>query len=48
MFAAVEEFVLQNPPRTRANTREQRERILSVCTARLAADFHHKHVQPPL
>jgi hypothetical protein len=44
-FAAVEEFALQNFPQTRAILR-------SICpfgsTTRLAPNFHHKHVQPPL
>jgi hypothetical protein len=45
MFAAVEEFALQNFPQTRAILR-------SICpfdsTTRLAPNFHHKHIQPPL
>jgi hypothetical protein len=44
-FAAVEEFALQNFPQTRAILR-------SICpfgsTTRLAPNFHHKHIQPPL
>jgi hypothetical protein len=42
--AAVEEFALQNFPQTRAKS----VRIMAaVCTARLAPNFHLKHVQPP-
>jgi hypothetical protein len=44
-FAAVEEFALQNFPQTRAILR-------CICpfgsTTRLAPNFHHKHIQPPL
>jgi hypothetical protein len=44
-FAAVEEFALQNFPQTRAKSDGFKA---AVCTARLAPNFHHKHVQPPL
>jgi hypothetical protein len=44
-FAAVEEFALQNFPQTRAKSDGF---TAASCTARLAPNFHHKHVQPPL
>jgi hypothetical protein len=44
-FAAVEEFALQNFPQTRAKPDGFKA---TSCTARLAPNFHHKHVQPPL
>jgi hypothetical protein len=44
-FAAVEEFALQNFPQTRAKS--DGCKAIS-CTARLAPNFHHKHIQPPL
>jgi hypothetical protein len=44
-FAAVEEFALQNFPQTRAKSDGFKT---TSCTARLAPNFHHKHVQPPL
>jgi hypothetical protein len=44
-FAAVEEFALQNFPQTRAKSNGCKA---TSCTARLAPNFHHKHVQPPL
>jgi hypothetical protein len=43
--AAVEEFALQNFPQTRATSDGFKA---ASCTARLAPNFHHKHVQPPL
>jgi hypothetical protein len=44
-LAAVEEFALQNFPQTRAKS--DGFKAIS-CTARLAPNFHHKYVQPPL
>ena len=44
-FAAVEEFALQNFPQTRAKSDGSKA---ALCTARLAPNFHHKHIQPPL
>jgi hypothetical protein len=44
-IAAVEEFALQNFPQTRAKSDSL---YAALCTARLAPNFHHKHVQPPL
>jgi hypothetical protein len=41
----VEEFALQNFPQTRAKSDGCEA---TSCTARLAPNFHHKHVQPPL
>jgi hypothetical protein len=43
--AAIEEFALQNFPQTRAKSDGFKA---TSCTALLASNFHHKHIQPPL
>jgi hypothetical protein len=44
-LAVAEEFALQNFPQTRAKSDGLKA---AVCAARLAPNFHHKHVQLPL